>query len=149
MTKLSKAASSLIYRLRSRGYRIDTKKRTIFVASTRITKFPICRRSNACDVSLDFKSSHLLPTTHNGQGYISLDQSRTTTLMSERLSLRMQKRNYVRWVCFPSIPWTIAFRSQETGATTCALTLPTSSAASTSTSSQTGNTLKAVASNSM
>lgn len=32
MKKLSKAASSLIYRLRSRGYRIDTKARTILVA---------------------------------------------------------------------------------------------------------------------
>ena len=31
MTKLSKAASSLVYRLRSRGFRIDTAKRTILV----------------------------------------------------------------------------------------------------------------------
>lgn len=32
MTKLSKAASSLVYRLRSRGYRIDVKERTVFVS---------------------------------------------------------------------------------------------------------------------
>lgn len=31
MTKLSKAASSLVYRLRSRGFRIDTAKRTVLV----------------------------------------------------------------------------------------------------------------------
>ena len=40
MTKLSKAASSLIYRLRSRGYRIDTKKRTIFVACNKDNDVP-------------------------------------------------------------------------------------------------------------
>lgn len=32
MTKLSKAASSLVYRLRSRGFRIDTKARTVLVS---------------------------------------------------------------------------------------------------------------------
>lgn len=40
MTKLSKAASSLVYRLRSRGYRIDTAQRTVLVTIPKDGKVP-------------------------------------------------------------------------------------------------------------
>lgn len=40
MTKLSKAASSLVYRLRSRGFRIDTKARTVLVSFNGSNELP-------------------------------------------------------------------------------------------------------------
>lgn len=149
MTKLSKAASSLIYRLRSRGYRIDTKKRTIFVAYNKDNEVPDLSPLNRLRSEFGFQVlTSFTDDAQRARVYISGPIAHYD-IDERKAAFKDAKKNYVRWVCFPSIPWTIAFRSQETGATTCALTLPTSSDASTSTSSQTGNTLKAVVSNSM